>query len=181
MSSLFSIELINANDHIEYLLCISDECFGRGYLVAADFLSGNGFCFGAFDAGELVGFALSYIVDKDDVFQLFEDKENVVVMHSLKTVAVLPSFQRRGMGDALFGASIIMAESMGCSLSFGYGWLYNGSIPSSRLFEKYGFQKGAEIPEFWFHDSLVKQYECAICGTPPCRCSALQFFRQYQH
>lgn len=181
MSVSFTIQPIHAHEHIESLLCIGDECLGRGYLVAADFLIDNGFCFGAFNADKLVGFALSYIVTKDDVLQLSKYKIAGTIVHLLKTVAVLPPFQRMGIGDALFGASLKMAEAKGCSASLGYGWLYNGSVPSSRLFEKHGFQKGAEITDFWFHDSLLKRYQCAICGAPPCRCSAVEFIRRNQH
>ena len=39
--------------------------------------------------------------------------------------------------------------------------------------DSYNYTILKEIPFYWSKDSIDKQYECQICGKPPCKCKAL--------
>ena len=51
-----------------------------------------------------------------------------------------------------------------------------GVANARRIVENIGFKMITEIEDYWYKDSIVKDYICPSCGKPPCKCSMI-FYR----
>jgi len=52
-------------------------------------------------------------------------------------------------------------------------WKKGEKANAKRLFENLGFKYVTEIPDYWYNDSIEKNYTCPKCGKPPCKCSMI--------
>lgn len=172
------IDQIDVLLHIPALKDISNRCFGNHYLSSSDFLRDSSFCLGAFIDGILVGFALNYCVQKDDLECLIDHFANDNRYHLIKSVAILPQWQRMGIGMDLFKHSLQLAKSKGWNISYGIAWQCGSQIPSLAIFLHFGFEPKKTLTNFWYRDSIERGYQCAICGDPPCCCIAVLFVRE---
>jgi ribosomal protein S18 acetylase RimI-like enzyme len=92
----------------------------------------------------------------------------------LKSVAVSPSAQSRGVGTALARevTKHLWSDHATCALSF--GWYDEDGCHIQGVVESLGFHKQGELSEFWHQDSIEHNYECPSCGSP-CVCTAVTF------
>ena len=96
------------------------------------------------------------------------EENQKIIWH--KQTFLAPAYQGMGIGKELVNRSEKKVEKFHLP-HVSIIWNYEGNkiIP---LFEKTGYKKIANFPEFWKNDSLEKKYSCNICGLP-CKCEAL--------
>lgn len=54
-------------------------------------------------------------------------------------------------------------------------WAPGKLVRSEKLFRDFGLSPALEIENYWFDDSLRRNYDCAACGKPPCTCMAVLY------
>ncbi len=135
--------------------------------------------------GEIIGFVKGKIIGKST----FKDtllKTNSVIktvlmgegnMGLAETICVKNKFRGTGiaqeLADDLIG-SLKQVEPIDiiCSTL----WKAGGVANARRIVENIGFKMITEIEDYWYKDSIVKDYICPSCGKPPCKCSMI-FYR----
>ena len=54
-------------------------------------------------------------------------------------------------------------------------WAPGKIVRSEKLFRDFGLSPTQEIDNYWYDDSLRRNYVCAACGEPPCTCTAVLY------
>lgn len=153
------------NEDVAAVRTIRAECFGGDSagditgLLARD----TGTVLVAECAGQVVGFAQAWFTSEAEVLA--------------DTVAILPAWQRRGVGSALLRGVKTWCVEQGGSSWWAEAWVRcdDGSIPAATLLAQVGMVPVRVEPSRWADDSAAKGYVCVACGGPPCRCAALIF------
>jgi GNAT superfamily N-acetyltransferase len=96
-------------------------------------------------------------------------------VYLIKEVAVLPNFQKKGLGSALLENQMQEAISNRCRSVFYFLWKEGGNAYFKNKLTGTGFELKEELANFWYKESLEQQYSCPVCGTPPCKCHALVY------
>jgi ribosomal protein S18 acetylase RimI-like enzyme len=175
---------LSATADISGLISIADQLFGQGYLNQKDFQSyiddDAKTCLVARTNGTISGFQLiqtcspnqimEIALSEEDWFtQQFAKKRSIGV---LKSIAVSREFKKNGIGTLLTKQSIKLIQKTSKEI-ISICWEQKGDTPILAILEKCGMRLIHEIDEFWKIDSLIKKYNCQICGPPPCRCRGL--------
>ena len=116
------------------------------------------------------------------VWHSFPDKQQIVGFSSsvvekgegyLSDVAVLPGYERRGIGSKLVVSSMVHLWNLGVRKVHTHAWEYpDGTVRIQKAIEAAGFVKGKYLPEFYYKPE--EDYVCTQCGNP-CHCSAYEF------
>lgn len=54
-------------------------------------------------------------------------------------------------------------------------WAPGKIVRSEKLFRDFGLSPTQAIENYWYDDSLRRNYDCAACGQPPCTCMAMLY------
>ncbi len=170
--------------HFKTILSISDLQFGKEFvdnkMLQAYIDEENKYGFVAKIDQEIAGFILlakygsdafkSTLLHEHDWFaSRYSKSTNMGVIH---TIAVDASFANHGLGTLLTKKGIeILSKDVNQIISI--CWDQHEQTSYSKVLEKCGFQFAKAIPNYWFNDSLQKNYNCKLCGEPPCKCQAL--------
>jgi len=172
------IKNITADDFDE-IIFLCDSAFGKNYIVK-DYLeqfvfAENGFGFVAFYKNELAGFVLNNVFSNNYIPEnkllikisfLISTQEFGV----LKTMAIKEQYQQKGIGNALIDYSLkTFGEKTKRIVSI--IWDHPGNY-LTKLLEKKHFKYIETIPDFWKEESTNRKFECKLCGSPPCLCTA---------
>lgn len=166
---------------------ISDSCFGLNYLTEKDLdetIQQKGVFLKIIHDSVTIGFCISFHVENSyehhSIFGGPIPNFLSIPYSVIKTIAILPDFQNKGFGFQ-------MLENIICKLKNGYdshhfiypAWTESDSFGFTRKISKLGFKSVQTIPNFWYSDSLTKDYQCIKCGTPPCHCSLTVFLLNF--
>lgn len=170
--------------HIPSVLEISDNELGKDYLSYSDIEKvlndKNYICKIAIDkdTNKVIAFGLCLIVSPDEVKKIIDWPDNKIsraLKHSneigvLKTISVLKDFQGKGIGklvtERCYNELIDREVNSICSIAW-----KNGNITNiGGILLDLGFNEYASINDYWKDDSINKNYNCPVCGKPPCRC-----------
>ncbi len=80
--------------------------------------------------------------------------------------------QGHGWGGKISSASIEILKRAGAKGIACHSWKQSPHGSSTRYLQKLGFKKVAEHAEYW----KEVNYNCTICLTPPCRCTAEEMY-----
>lgn len=94
----------------------------------------------------------------------------------LKSSAVLPSARGHGIGLGLLAERISWMRSKNCSVALALAWESGSEQSSIGVLEAAGFQRVAELPEYWREDAGQETFDCVRCGIP-CTCTAILMSR----
>ncbi len=97
----------------------------------------------------------------------------------LKSVAVSKRYQSRGLASSLCACVVQRLWDLGASCVVTVGWTTDSKCHIEGVVRSLGFREEGVIDDFWFHDSVVMDYQCPRCGQP-CRCGAKVFSLQHQ-
>lgn len=110
----------------------------------------------------------SYLSHGDVVSKYFSDCEKIA---KLNYIGVDVNYQNRGIASQLFKKSIHqLIDSVDGIVSV--CWEKEETNNMRNILINNNFQMLKFIPKYWYNDSIEKNYNCAICGTPPCKCNA---------
>lgn len=175
---------------IQKSIWLLDASFGHGYVTDIELLqfieSDERFAVVASDvSGEIIsGVATGIILPQGEGVRGFAPADHLDLISSLvngytsigvlKSVAVLPEAQGKGIGASLSGVVTDSLTSAGVDCVLSVGWTDNEGCHIQGALTKLGYTPCADIQNFWFEESLTQGYPCPSCGNP-CRCSARIF------
>jgi ribosomal protein S18 acetylase RimI-like enzyme len=159
---------------------LTNNTFGRDYISTDELDREQYQIIYCYITDKLCGFVLFSILSIDDVarhvssikpFPEF-DKNPFQKIGFIKSIAVDPNYRNQGIGKQLLKACLLEISAKSNAV-FSVCWLdKNGNSIFGEMLRKQGFIKTETFSDYWYSDSLKKQYSCALCGPPPCRCAA---------
>ncbi len=170
--------------HFQNICEISDDQLGKGYLN--DILlqkkneNENVIFNVVLHQSKVVGFYILYIpTKKHDLFIELKIKNKYATESSLiiKTIAIANEYQNKGITTAIFNEINNIAVDRNLHKIFCFAWQHQTTeeIPMSKILIKNGYSQIQIIDDFWKEDSVLRNFECPICGNPPCLCSLVIF------
>ncbi len=177
----FTIENID-NKHITAVKNISDKCFGNDFLTVfkiKETLQQQGIFKVIITDNTVAGFCFVLKFSQKDKyfpeFITFNSNNKVTV---IQTLAVLPEYQRKGLGTALLTDILTTIETRFKAIPIYYPfWVETTSAGFYKKLLNLGFKKVKEYPHYWHNDSLKHNYRCSVCKSIPCRCSMHLFVK----
>ena len=186
----FSIEKAFISSYLpvyeKELLHISDLQFGQGYLSKADLdsyiINSNSHLLIVTYKNNLIGFSVFEICDFETTCnQLRLEKiwfeKNIGQFKTVcirKHIAVHPDFEQMGIGNLLLEKGLQYIKNK-AEVVISMAWQNELTIPIEDLLIRHGFSKTIEFQDYWYQDSISKNYFCESCGHPPCSCSAVLY------
>ena len=58
------------------------------------------------------------------------------------------------------------------------GWSKDANLTPHPLLLKFDMSPTIIIPNYWYDDSLQKNFDCEYCGKPPCTCNAVLYTKR---
>ncbi len=161
------------NDSLQdEVLAIADQRLGRGYLTVDSFTCSGAIVLVAIEFGKAVGFVLFHIKEQIDfpveLTKMFGQPHRSVYV---KSIAVKEENEQKGFATALLKMVINIGMRQNALCCYGHVWIAGNNGASARIFESLGFEEVMEIADFWYLDSVKKQFQCPVCGFP-CHCKA---------
>ncbi len=176
--------------HIQEIIHLSDIAFGQGYLsieylnkyinsskkIGLVALSENNVVIGFILAEFLTINDFLYVVleEKEWLNDFFQNCKNITLIHQ---VAVAYPFQNNGIANKLMN-QIQNQTSYSNDIICCFVWVKEDFNPLIKILLKNDFHLIKKINNYWLNDSIVKKYDCALCGSPPCKCSAEIFIKK---
>ena len=189
-TQIFSLEKITITSFQEQfkdeLLAISDQQFGKSFLDenAINYYTSNKYCkvIIATDENHLAGFSiLEFCTFEEAMSSLnikltwFHESINLNDIVCIRRhMAVHPGILNSGVGTKLLEEGQKMAHGKAKAV-LSIAWENTNTTPMKKLLEKFSFQKISELNNYWFNESLERNYSCGLCGSPPCTCSAIVY------
>jgi GNAT superfamily N-acetyltransferase len=199
-SRYFTTSLLDHNSaHIQQALCTLKGELGENYILKKVFetyiYDDNNFSGkAAFIAQDsmtevVVGALTAEIVSPEafkasflDSFDLAKELPEVRLLNDkciglIKSVAVAPRFQGRGIGTQLVMDAIKKLEEHGAEAFYALGWVSKArGCHIQGVLEALDFRMISQFDYFWYKDSIEYGYSCPSCGHP-CRCSTRLFVK----
>lgn len=88
--------------------------------------------------------------------------------------AVNYKFQGKGIGGKLVDCSVRELRKKS-TVIVNVLWKSDSKKNLANKLIQSGLNPVKIIPDYWQKDSIKRNYECALCGKPPCKCSAQIF------
>jgi len=188
---LNNLEIIKiCPSHFKDIVSLSDEQFGVGY-ISKEYLKklistkqNEGFV--ALYHQKVVGYVLLKIAhhfldlesiilkDKEWFKSLFQNNYPVGV---IETIVVDKGYNNRGIGKLLVQASLNQLRNKTNSV-VSFLWQHPNGTPLETLLTKYQFKHQKTIKNYWFKDSILKNYNCKYCGQP-CYCQCMVYYQLF--
>jgi len=131
---------------------------------------------------EIIGFVKGEVLEKsefrnsllktnDSIDEQLQGEGNVGIA---ETICVKEEYRGTGVAKELAVELIhSLKEIENTDLICSTVWKSVDGANAKNLVEKIGFENIAEIPAYWYDDSIEKNYICPKCGKPPCKCSMI--------
>ena len=176
-----TIEIANKSN-INQLLFIANQTLGNNFITTThfeDFITQpHKNCYIAVLNNEILGFITTELCNATQLQESLLKKHEeplftnpTATIGIIQQVAVNPKHLRKGIATSLLKHAITQLKLNSDSL-FCISWKKGAITPMSNLLLKNNFTLYQTIPNYWYTDSLTQLYNCAICGNPPCKCSA---------
>jgi len=94
-----------------------------------------------------------------------------------KQTIVNPKFTNQGIGTKLVKLSIKEVTPL-TDIQLSTVWKKEGDLAMEKLLLKNDFRLIKTIQNYWYKDSLNNNYNCLICGTPPCKCATEVYIKK---
>ena len=179
------------NNHINSILAICQQQLGKGFLsreTLTTYLNQTDkFCFVALAGEQVVGFSLMEIAPRDVIASKMKSAQTWFSNHFKayeqigyrSLTAVDPTFEGRGVASLLVKEGLAFLGTK-VDVVICDAWK-SETTHIGNILERNGYEPLKEIPYFWTSESINEQYNCSVCGAPPCSCSAViyaKFFRK---
>lgn len=170
-------------EHKTHVLSIAEKEVGKNFIHAGylDFFLTNADTAGivAIYESAIVGFSFFQWCKPSELHKyIFTEKEwlekiflNIPIVGYRNLIAVKKEFQNKGIGSALVDQSMKELRKKSDVIT-SVVWKPKELKDIGGLLENHNLNAVKIIPDYWKEDSLRRKYECAVCGTPPCTCTA---------
>lgn len=98
----------------------------------------------------------------------FKGYKNIAIVEQ---IAIVNEYRGKKLSHQLLIKSLDFIEEK-CDIVISVCWLKKELTPMARLLKRNNFYPIKTLSNYWKEDSLEKEYNCTICGSPPCKCSA---------
>jgi predicted N-acetyltransferase YhbS len=172
-----------APQHIPAIKLLLDQQFGKDYLseeALLIFTQQPHFGLVALDGVEVIGVSLVKIgktttlvqelLSERNWFRDYFGRNKTIALR--KHLAVNSNYQGKGIGKRLVTDGIKQLRPM-VDYIISIVWKESAEHSLGKLLQKVGATPVKTSPNYWEEDSLIKQYDCPICGQPPCGCSTM--------
>lgn len=171
---------------VDFIKKLADESFGASYITTDHILSHldstDKFAFCLFDKQELIGFLFLKTYTNDTIQNYFlTQKEwftnyfkSTKVIAVVTQIALTKEYRLLGLSKLLFNSSIDFIKPK-CNTIISICWVKDEMNNMKFLLLNNGFKSIKTLSNYWLQDSIEKGYQCKICGSPPCQCSAEVF------
>ncbi len=161
---------------------ISDRCFGVNYLSINQLnklISIEGFYLKLSVNSIVVGFCLAQKISIQQIKSDFYISETGPEKFGIiRTIAIVPEYQRKGMGSALLKKMVHKMEITGKFSNIYYpSWVESHSAGFTKIIKREGFVEVGIYKNYWSNDSIAQNFKCIKCGNPPCNCS-MQLYKR---
>lgn len=162
---------------------LADKTFGKDFLstesITFSIESKNHYTYVLKDDDKLIGFVIWEVVNSSESSNLFHSEKPFFINYfnssyliaKLNQIVINELYRNKGYGDFIFKKSV---QKLPIEIDFltSVYWIKEDVNAMRRLLIRNGFESIKLIPNYWYNDSKEKNYHCAICGQPPCQCSA---------
>ena len=174
--------LVEHND-INNIKKLVDEAFGLNYLslqaITNHITSKNCYSFCLFDNNIFVGFIFlklhsttsinnCLLKEREWFLSYFKDYKIIAIV---ERIAIVNEYRGKKLSNQLLNKALGFIQDK-CAVVISVCWLKQELTPMAQLLKRNNFSPIKTVSNYWKEDSLEKEYNCAICGTPPCKCSA---------
>lgn len=148
-------------EQVDIVLDIADEAFGRGYISKADLKEFSPIVVEELETEEVKGFTLARITERGEGI--------------IKAVAISPENRGRGYGTKLLE---FLMDKLPTPISV-CAWQKSGEPDAaiSPLLLSAKFELTGSVEEYWFADSVTRDYDCTHCKGK-CRCTAKMYIKR---
>jgi ribosomal protein S18 acetylase RimI-like enzyme len=144
----------------EYLLILSANSFGNGFHQEKYFTNiiANYHCYVYEEAQVLKGFC-AILIHQDSL--------------QIDSVAVDANFQNQGIATRMLQEVLFDYPN---HKMFSYAWKLTNEANLHAIYQRLGFNKSKEFPNYWLESSIKEGFSCIVCGNP-CYCLAVLYER----
>lgn len=183
------IRLVEQKD-VNNVYAISNEQLGQDYIkkqALEEMLNSDQVVILVFEQNnELLGFLLYEIIDKNrlkhELKIINANLEKIIKTENnfgfLNIVAVSEKAKGKGVGSALNFEIVKIMEQKGIKFSFSLAWKDKEKINIGNILLRVGYIELYEIENYYYEDSIKRNYTCPTCGNPPCKCSAIVYIHE---
>ncbi len=177
-------------EYLNEIIFIADKELGKGYVSGNLISDKNSITQVAItENGEVAGFSCGIVTKtksflKNTPHPITVNIKKALLKHETvgvtKSLALRHDMQKQGIGTKLFAQRINSFKEKGAGAIYMPGWQTPGGITSiDGIARRFGFKKIETVKNFFYRDSLTRGYSCPVCGTPPCRCSAVVYVLEF--
>ncbi len=173
---------------IKSVLQIADMEFGKGYFDKNTLLNPNVFTHVVLlNNNDVIGFACGIVQNIKNIKTLFTNYPPFVVNLILKyknigitkSLAIRNSLKHNHIGTALFAKRHVTFKNKGAEIIIMPGWQKpNGITSIDGIARRFGFTNMGVVKNFFYKDSLQRNYKCPVCGNPPCKCNVIVYKKE---
>lgn len=182
----YSLDLLK-EEHIPFILNICNEQLGDGFLSEAELQhyldNETKFCHVVQHSNQVAGFSLMEISDKSIIAKKMRSEEQWFLNYFAaydkigyrSLTAVSNQFQGKGVASFLVEKGLHFL-SQKTDVVVCDAWK-SETTHIGNILERNSYEVLKEVPQFWTAESINKQYQCGVCGAPPCECTAVIYAR----
>ena len=111
------------------------------------------------------------IKKKDSPSSVYGEHSRTILIGYRNLTAVKQDFQNKGVGSRLVDFSIKKLKKKS-NIIVNVVWKAENKINLGNTLLRYGLKPVKTITDYWREDSIKRNYDCAVCGRPPCKCTA---------
>lgn len=87
--------------------------------------------------------------------------------------------QKKGIGNSVTKELINCFIKKDVHVISCVAWRHDEVENIGGIMRQLGFKKNILIKKYWEKESLEEQFDCPICGKPPCLCDANIYFKSF--
>lgn len=187
----FQIKPLKESD-IDQAIVISDKELGTNYITSI-FLQKlihyqNTLLIGAFNKkSEIIGYGYCIIYSKKE-FQTSLHPSQLKMLPNIlinsekigvtNTISIQKEYKNKGIGSAIFNQFLLFFKANSVKTISAFAWKNKNVVNMESIFKKYNFSILQKTSNFWFQESIDKNYNCPACKNPPCTCEAIIYFKE---
>jgi ribosomal protein S18 acetylase RimI-like enzyme len=142
----------------EHLLILSANSFGNGFHQESYFTN-------------IINHHHCYVYDENQTIKGF----CTVLIHpdslQIDSVVVDANFQNQGIATRMLQEVLFDYPN---HKMFSYAWKQGDEANLHAIYQRLGFNKSKELPNYWLESSIKEGFSCIVCGNP-CYCTAVLY------
>jgi len=165
-------------EYLRQVETIAELQFGKGYISCDDWFDKDRIILVAVKDEKVLGFCIAVILEYKNLAHI--ELQSVLTdspVGMIKSLAVQPGQIRKGVGAKLLEAILRLLVEKGVSQFYTEAWRDRKGTRIEKIVLKNNFTKLIEKEDYWYSDSLKRNYQCSVCGQP-CRCNAVVYYRR---